>query len=273
MKAIVRLLAALAILSCMAVPAAYSQTSSPQPPAAASQASADNKENKSAESQKSGQSSPDHGPEFGKDLARETREAEGEEENASLKHSPVVRKFARATGLSVHAAHMLALWVNFGIIVAVLVWAGVKMIPSILRSRSAGIQKAIEEARAASQEANRRLADIENRLKQMDVDIGKMQAAADKEAEVEEARIQKAAEEEMRKIIEAAKQDIAAAEKQARRELSTHTADLAIALARKHIHVDSNTDQVLVQDFAARLAGNSPARGNGGQRDPGKDGQ
>jgi hypothetical protein len=36
--------------------------------------------------------------------------------------------------------------------------------------------------------------------------------------------------------------------------LSTHTANLAIALARQQINVDSNTDQVLVRTFAAKLA-------------------
>ena len=51
----------------------------------------------------------------------------------------------------------------------------------------------------------------------------------------------------------AAEQEIAAAAKQARRELSTHTAGLAIALARQQIHVDSNTDQVLVRTFASGL--------------------
>jgi F0F1-type ATP synthase membrane subunit b/b' len=59
-------------------------------------------------------------------------------------------------------------------------------------------------------------------------------------------------------------QEIAAAAKQARRELSNHTASLAIALASKQINVDANTDQVLVRTFAAKLASNK----NGG-----KDGQ
>ena len=67
-------------------------------------------------------------------------------------------------------------------------------------------------------------------------------------------RIQKAAEEDIRKVVLAAEQEIATAAKQARRELSTHTAGLAIALARQQINVDSNTDQVLVRTFASKLA-------------------
>lgn len=200
--------------------------------------------------------------------AQETREAEGEEpeDNVNLKHSSMVQKLAKITGLSVHGAHLLALGVNFAIIVVLLVWAIRKSVPGVMRSRNESIQKALEEARAASQEAGRRLADIENRLRQMDVEIGRMQASAEKEAEGEEARIQKAAEEELQKVVEAARQEIAAAAKQVRRELSTHTADLALALARKQINVDSNTDQVLVRNFASRLAeGPSKPRTDGGK--------
>ena len=94
-----------------------------------------------------------------------------------------------------------------------------------------------------------------------------MQAAAEKEADAEEARIHQAAEEDIRKVVLAAEQEIAAAAKQIRRELSVHTADLALALARKQINVDSNTDQVLVRNFAAKLAeppANSP-KTNGGK--------
>jgi len=193
---------------------------------------------------------------IGGELAKETRESTGEdqEENANLKHAAPVRWLARKTGLSVHQAHMLALSLNFATIVVIVFWAARKFLPGMLRNRNASIQRALEEARAASQDASRRLADIENRLRQLDVEIGRMQATAEKEAEAEEGRIQKAAEEDMRKVVLAAEQEIAAAAKQARRELTTHTAGLAIALARKQINVDSNTDQVLVRTFASKLA-------------------
>ena len=197
---------------------------------------------------------------IGGELAKETRDAEGEEEeeNANLKHSTMVQKLAKFTGLSVHQAHLVALVLNFAIVVFVVFWFARKSVPGMMRNRTASIQRALEEARAASQEAGKRLADIENRLRQMDVEIATMQTAAEKEAEGEEARIQKAAEDELRKVVQSAEQEIAAAAKQVRRELSTHTADLALALARKQINVDSNTDQVLVRNFASNLA-NKPA--------------
>ncbi|MGA7687314.1 MAG: ATP synthase F0 subunit B [Terriglobales bacterium] len=217
------------------------------------------------------------------ELAKETRESEGEqEEHADLKHSTMVQKLAKLTGLSVHGAHILALVINFAIIAIALIWAIRKNMPGVFRKRNQTIQKALEEARKASAEAGQRLSDIEARLRQMDVEIGRMQASAEKEAEGEEVRSKKAAEEELRKVIQAAEQEIAAAAKQVRRELSAHTADLALALARKQINVDSNTDQVLVRNFAAKLAepGKPSPRNDGGRdaglnsgREHGKDGR
>ena len=204
------------------------------------------------------------------ELAQETREstgAEEEEEHADLKHAAPVRWLARKTGLSVHGAHLLLIWLNFAIIAVIVFWAVRKFVPGVLRNRSASIQRALEEARAASQDASRRLADIENRLRQLDVEIGRMQATAEKEGDAEEVRMQQAAEEDIRKVVLAAEQEIATAAKQARRELTTHTADLALALARQQINVDSNTDQVLVRTFAAKLAAPSSRKDDDGGKD------
>jgi F-type H+-transporting ATPase subunit b len=193
------------------------------------------------------------------ELVKETREAAGEdeEEHADLKHAKPVRWLARKIDWSVHGTHLLLSGINFAIIAVILIWAARKYLPGTFRNRTASIQQALQEARAASQDANRRLADIENRLRQLDVEIGRMQSSAESEAAAEEARIQKAAEDDVRKVVLAAEQEIAAAAKQARRELSNYTASLAISLAGKQISVDSNTDQVLVRTFAAKLASNN----------------
>ncbi len=247
-------LALLAFLSVIPVRAlAYAQEQSAAPPS----------QQTSAEPKK------DNAPEpkgIGGALAEETRESTGaeEEDNANLKHAAPVRWLARKAGLSVHQAHLLALGLNFAIVVVVVLWAARKFLPAMFRNRSQSIQQALEEARAASQDANRRLANIETRLRQLDVEIGQMQATAEKEADAEEVRIHQAAEEDVRKVVLAAEQEIAAAAKQARRELTTHTADLAIALARKQINVDSDTDQVLVRTFASKLVSHN---------DGGKDGK
>jgi F-type H+-transporting ATPase subunit b len=198
------------------------------------------------------------------ELVQETRESTGEaEDNINLTHAAPIQWLARKTGLSVHQAHLVALTLNFVIVVVIVVWAARKYLPGMFRNRSASIQQALEEARAASQDANRRLADIENRLRQLDVEIGRMQANAENEAAAEEVRIKAAAEEDIRKVVLAAEQEISAAAKQARTDLTNHTAGLAIALASKQINVDSNTDQVLVRSFASKLT----SRNNDGKDD------
>ncbi len=251
------LLALLAFLSTVPAPAfAFAQEPSAAPP---SQQTSEptKKEDK--------QAVPEHKG-IGGQLAEETRESTGaeEEENVNLKHAAPIRWLARKIGWSVHATHLLLFSLNFALVVIIVFWAVRKYVPPMLHARSQSIQRALEEARAASQDANRRLADIENRLRQLDVEIGRMQAAAEKEAEAEERRIHKAAEEDIRKVVLAAEQEIIAAAKLARRELTTHTADLAIALARKQINVDSNTDQVLVRTFASKLPSHNDG-GKGGQ--------
>ena len=191
----------------------------------------------------------------GRQLAHESREAAGEEkdETAEFKQSASVRLVSRLTGLDLQKSYWLSVITNFVVIAAVLVWAGRKYMPGFFRNRTAAIQKAMQEAQKASEEARRKLADIESRLMKLDVEIGMMRDAAEKEAEAEATRIRAAAEEEARKIVAAAEQEIAAAAKTARRLLTAHAADLAVGLAQKQIHVDASTDQALVRNFAGQL--------------------
>jgi len=251
------------------------QTPQPQkssPSSAAAPQDNSSGQSQSAQSQAAGQSvqpvaspQPPH-ESIGRELATETREAEGDEDQATkLKHSAVVGKLGKLLGLDVHSASLLSLCLNFAIIAFVIIWFARKYLPAVFRARNTSIRRALEEARAASQEAGQRLTEIENRLRQMDAEISHMRASAEKEAEGEEARIKQAAEGDLRKIVESAEQEIAAAAKLVRRELSVHTADLALALARKQIRVDADTDQVLVRDFAAKLTANAGTEGNGGK--------
>jgi F-type H+-transporting ATPase subunit b len=203
-------------------------------------------------------------PGLARQLAHETREAAGEEadETAVFKQSPSVQLISKWTGMSLQHAYWLCVLSNFVVIAAVIFWAGRKFLPAAFSARTAAIQKAMQEAQKASEEARRRLAEIESRLMKLDVEIGMMRDAAEKDAAAEEARIHAAAQEDARKMVEAAQQEIAAAAKAARRELTAYAADLAVGLARKQIRVDAATDQALVRNFAGEL-GSSEASGRG----------
>ena len=189
---------------------------------------------------------------IGGEVAQESREAAGEDDK--FKNSPSVKFMARVTNLSMEHAYWLGVGVNFAVIAALVFWFAKKTLPAAFRNRTVSIQKAMEEARQASEDANKRLAVIESRLSRLDSEIADLHAAADKEAAEEEDRIRLAAQEDANKIRESAELEIAAAAKAARRELTAYVADLAVGLAAKQLHVDPATDRVLVRNFAQGLS-------------------
>jgi F-type H+-transporting ATPase subunit b len=162
-------------------------------------------------------------------------------------------------------AYWVCVLLNFVVIAGAILWLSKKNLPGLFRNRTASIQKAMEEARKTSEDANRRLAEVEARLSKLDVEIAGMRAAAEREAATEEQRIKAATEEDARKIVESAEQEIMAAAKSARRELTAYAADLAVSLAKKQIHVDAATDQALLRNFAQQLPTNSGETSKGGR--------
>jgi F-type H+-transporting ATPase subunit b len=198
-------------------------------------------------------------------LVNESRKAAGEDDETQFKHSSSVQFVARLTGLDLEHAYWVCVLLNFAVIAGALFWLSKKNLPGVFRNRTASIQKAMEEARTASEDANRRLAEIEARLSKLDSEIAGMRSAAANEAAAEEQRIKASAAEDARKIVESAEQEIATAAKSARRELTAYAADLAVSLARKQIVVDAATDQGLLRNFAQQLSGNGGETRKGGQ--------
>ena len=190
----------------------------------------------------------------GSESQKLSNEVSNDDEQAQFKHSWMVQWMAQVTGLSVDDAYWLCMGLNFVVIAGTIFYFWRKNLPGVFRSRTASIQQAMVEARKASEEAQRRLAEIETRLSRLDSEIGGMRDAAEKDAAAEEARIKAAAEEDARKIVESAEHEIAAAAKAARRELTAHAANLAVALAAREIKVDAPTDQALVREFAGELS-------------------
>src|SRR6266705_3247433 len=102
---------------------------------------------------------------------------------------------AKMTGLSLDGAYWLGSILNIAIVVGVVAWFSKKNLPAVFRNRTATIQKSLEEARRASEDANRRLSEIESRLGRLDREIAQMRATGENEAAAEEERIKAAAEE------------------------------------------------------------------------------
>lgn len=189
----------------------------------------------------------------GQQLAHESKEAAGGDDHAEFKESASVKWLAKVTGLPLKAAYWVAIVANFLILAGIIYWISKSSVPAAFRNRSASIQKGIEEARKASEEANARLQAVEGRLAKLDSEVAGLRAAAEADFAQEESRIRQTAEEDARRVIETAEQEIAAAAKNARRELTAYAADLAVDLASKKIQVSENADQALVSRFVTQL--------------------
>jgi len=188
-------------------------------------------------------------------------EGEAQDEEAAFKYSAAVRAIARVTGLSLTTAYWVCVVINFAIIAAFVIFIMKSNVPTMLRNRTQEIQKGMEEARRASEDAGRRLRDVEARLARLSSDIEDMQKHAASEARAEEDRIRASIDAEKHKILQAAEQEITQTANAVRRDLQKYAAELAVSFAEKGIRVDTNSDKALVEDFTEQLA--ADARRNG----------
>jgi F-type H+-transporting ATPase subunit b len=174
-------------------------------------------------------------------------------EGVSERAASTSEKWGSKVGLGHDASFAISIAFNFAVI-AFLCYLLVKSkLLQLFRDRTQTIQKGIREAQAASAEATRRLSDIEARLARLDTEVAEIRTSAESEAVAEEARISQAAEDDKRKILESVETEISAIARNARRELKTYAATLAVDLASRKIRVDESTDHALVRDFVGQL--------------------
>jgi F-type H+-transporting ATPase subunit b len=189
----------------------------------------------------------------------QSEKAEGQEkvkeggEADAIRNAPAVKFIARHTGLTNNQAYWLCIILNFAVIFFAIGGLLRKMLPGYFSGRTAAIQKGIEEARKMSEDARRRLADVEGRLSRLDTEIAGMRREAEENAKAEEQRLLAAGEEERRRIVISAEQEIEMTANAARRELKAYVAELAIQLAEKKIRVSKDADEALVRAFTTQL--------------------
>jgi F-type H+-transporting ATPase subunit b len=229
---------------------------------APSSSSAPQSEQPAKADQSAAQSQPENpNAKFSGELSKESEAAAKEagkkdakvEMELKAEHSPVVSWIGRVINIGPEKAYWLSLIINFGILIAFF-WVLLKgKIPQMFRERTATIQKGIKEAQVASAEASQRLKGIEERLAKLDTEVAEIRASAEREAAAEEARIRQAAEEDKRKMLEAVETEVDAIARNARHELKSYAATLAVDLASRRIRVDEPTDKVLVREFVDQL--------------------
>lgn len=193
---------------------------------------------------------PSHTP-SSKHEGEEQLEQGGEAD--AIRHSPSVKWIARHTGLTDDQAYWLCFFLNFAVIFFFMARLLRKILPGYFKGRTSTIQKGIEEARKMSEDARRRLAEVEGRLSRLDTEIAGMQREADENAKAEEQRLLAAGEEERKRIVASAEQEIEMAANTARRELKAYVAELAVQLAEKKIRVSQDTDEALVRAFTTQM--------------------
>jgi F-type H+-transporting ATPase subunit b len=173
------------------------------------------------------------------------------------RHSSVVQAIAHATGLKTETAAQIFEDFNSGVLLVAIAWGLWKFLPGIFRKRSQDLQKDLAAARLATEDANRRLAEVEARLLRLDSEIENFRRQVEREGVEDEKRIHASMENERERIVASAEQEIAAAQSTAQRELKKFAADLAIDNAMRRIQLSSDTDRALIREFGKSLNKNS----------------
>ena len=183
------------------------------------------------------------------------------DENDAYRHSAVVKAIGAKLGLNADQAATAFEVFNFVLLALGVGWVLIKMLPKTFRDRNTAIQKHLVDARTATEEATARLSSVEERLSKLDGQIAEMRAQAEKDSAADEQRIKASVEDEKKKILVAAEQEISSATVQAQRQIQQFAAELAIEQAAKKLVVSAETDRLLVQGFARRLAGDDSKEG------------
>jgi F-type H+-transporting ATPase subunit b len=178
---------------------------------------------------------------------------EQQNETAAYRHSGAVQAVGRKLGLQPEGAARLFEFINFSILAIAVLWFLVKVLPRTLRARSERIASQLVEARTLTEDANKRLSSVEQRLARIDDDIAAIRAQSEAEIRRDEARMKDELEAEKKKIIAAAEQEIASASAHAQRDLKQYAAALAIEQAARSLNLTPETDRALVENFAASL--------------------
>ncbi len=177
------------------------------------------------------------------------------------RHSPMVDKLAHSFGLSVEVTARMFELLNFAILVGLILWFLARVLPKTLRGRTERIQNQLQQARTVSEEARRRMSDVEERLARLGADIDAIKANAHQDAVEKEKQLRAALEHEKQAILVASAREIATATSKAQSHLKRLTAELALERAQQNLKVAPEADRSLVESFVTDLDRKPAKRG------------
>jgi F-type H+-transporting ATPase subunit b len=131
---------------------------------------------------------------------------------------------------------------NFAVLAGVLVYFLRAPLAAYLEGRGRQIRGELEAAASMKDTANRQMADITAKLEQLPAELDALRSRGTQEIAAEEARIRAEAEAERQRLLEQTRREIDLHLRLARRELVTHAADLAVAVARERIQQQITSD-------------------------------
>ena len=122
-------------------------------------------------------------------------------------------------------------------------------------SRSASIQKSLDEGRKALEASQAQLQAVEEKLRGLEAEIAAFKASAVREMEAERQRMQQSSAEEAARILESARAQTDTAVRGAKLELKNYAAQKSVALAEELIRarLDDSGRKRLVTQFVATL--------------------
>ncbi len=179
------------------------------------------------------------------------------EKNSELEaytHSPMVQRMARGMGVTTGQASRYFEDFNSGVLILVVLYFALKVVPGKLRSKRAGVDRELREARAATADAERRMREVEAQLGALGGEIEALRRQAAEGAEAEHARMKAALEEEKVRILHQAEGEIAAAQSNAERGLRRFVAELALERASARVALSPEGDQAMIDEFLRDLA-------------------
>ena len=145
--------------------------------------------------------------------------------------------------------------INFIILVGGLGYILRKPTAEFFSSRSASIQKSLDEGRKALEASQAQLRVVEEKLKGLEAEIAAFKSSALKEMEAERQRMQQAGAEEAARILESARNQTSVAVRAAKLELRRYAAQKSVTLAEELIRtrLDDLTRKELVTQFVATI--------------------
>lgn len=174
---------------------------------------------------------------------------------ASVSAAPQAQEAAEGVGTadddshSGFAAWVPTLWklVNFAILVGVLVYFLRSPIVGYLKGRGETIRRDLVEARQLGETAEQQLTDVREKLNRLPGELEGLRVRGAEELEGERTRMKQETAREREHLLDRTRKDIDLRFRLARRELTTHTAELAMRLARTRI------EQTMTPEDQARL--------------------